>query len=304
ASNSVVNNAAGTSGVVFSNVNNLNVNASSSGANQSTLNLTGGAIVFDSKGANTVSLDGATFTVTAFRPISYTCVLKPAIAAATSFDSDESSTAKVLAHMFVPGCDGAQILAAKSTEGIKHAGSKNFAELSFSRGEAFISPQIDTTIHTKYADVDARGGSLLAINLESNGLRVSNCGASNDVSIKIANKKINLSAGEEILISAEEIKHTHVSKADGVGRRGIKHYQFAEKLYVSTCEFSIFTMLSSTQHLQSLRHPNSAIERKIANRMLKMSSALETVTRYRGAFQAQPAVRKENNKLGPLASAS
>lgn len=288
-----LNNSAGLSGVVVSNAAAfLSVNLSTSTSNLAVLNLDGGAIVFDAIGTGTVTMDGATFNVASFKPISYTYALSPAEQVELQDENESSVEENKIAHMFIPGMRGAQVLRA-SGKNLASSGSETDkqdagkAELNLQKGEFFLCPQYDTVVHTQHADVHCKKGASLLVALESAGLRVINCGDSSDVRVTFQGQRYSLSSGEELVLSERVLSEDEHIRADGIGRRDLSHQRLSNGLHLHRADVSIFSMLSNLPHLDSVKHPQVAFERKLQSRLLKTATALNVVTAGRGAYRCR-----------------
>ena len=296
ATNSVVNNPgvnSNTSGVVATNFSSgasgtNSINVSSSGANQAVLNLNGGVIDFDSKGAaNTLQLDGATFSVAALKPISFSSTINAANEIELGDVAVDSNSVhrgiNKLANIFVAGRSGAQMLSSRAT-----SDRSAWAGLSITieKGEFFICPLVRSVIHSEFGNLQVKKGALVLVTRDESTLRAINCSESADVEIVTGdNSKITLAAGEEIVLSDHKLSDEHVQKLDGIGRRAGRQFRLSSNVYASVCDASIISILTSTPYLSKLRHPACSAERQIAARMLKTASAVQTVTAYRGLYR-------------------
>ncbi len=280
ASFSTVNNSSGTSGVVLSNGT---VEVGPSLMNQALLNLSGGAIIFHSQAGKNVQLDGASFSVAAFKPISYTASANVQTKR-KMFDS--ASENKAAAHMFIPAKDGAEVFCLVHEHRLE-----NSAALSLERGEFFLSPEIDVEIATPLANVKCRKGALLGISYIGSMLRVLNCGYSGGVSFDLNGTQVSVDAGEEMIISRTRIGDSDFWNHDNLGRRNIKHHAGARSLYVSSCDVSLFGFLSAAKHLAGLRQPKLEFEKRIQAKILKTATALNIATANRGTYSTKPLYR-------------
>lgn len=273
-----------------------NIDVSTFG-NLTTMNLnttagTGGTIVFDQKGAQLIHLDGASFVVAGFKPVAYHYSVAPLTEIEVT--DDESGAVHQLAHLFVPGHKGAQILTARDNRTANSAASNGVrsAEINLTRGQLFMNPLSDTTVNGGIAKVEAKKGSLFAVAREAFGIRVAACSGPGDLTIQVGGKSIAVLPGEEIIISDHALTNEERHTADGVGRRDFRSFQVATGIHATICDVSIISMLGNHEHLQSLIHPASIVERRIANRLIKTAACVQQVTHSKGVYAsraAQPA---------------
>jgi hypothetical protein len=305
----IINNnpGSGATGVVRANLPATNpgtINLTGAGTNTATLWLNHGGMAFDASKGAALNLNGATFIVDAFTPIAYRYDVAPAADVMLEQDSEAAGEVSRLANIFVPGTVGAQVLTARdmndnggSTQKAKKAskvGKSTPAVLTMRSGEMFINPLFDTTIRTAVAEIKARKGALLTVSVEEFGLRVAACSGPGDVTVEVGGRTITMAPGEEIIISERMLQNNDRLKADGIGRRHFIDGALANGLYVTTCDISIISMMTNAQHLQSLRHPTTPMEKGITAKLLTGAAAVQTVTQSRGAYQSRQ--RETNNK--------
>ncbi len=132
--------------------------------------VTGGAVVFDAFNNKSIQLDGATFTVSAFRPIAYTCGVASMTELETACNENANSKGngkshlQQLANIFVPGSRNVQVLTAsddyedaagrrtKATASeTKSKANTHEVSISLSRGQMFINPLRNTRIISSLA---------------------------------------------------------------------------------------------------------------------------------------------------------
>ena len=286
ASNFNVANQSNKSGVVNTNISNSgSVNLSSSGNNQASMNLQGGTILFDSNGSgNTVSLDGATFNVTAFKPIGYsenrfTNSLELTRSGEKRLDNENDNF--VFARVFLPGFKNSQTLETKTFSNKAYR-----ACLEFKRGDLFVCPELEMRIETELASIMLKKGALSAISLHNGILRVTNCSNNGDVRLNLGGQNIEVCPGEEFLISASGISDKSAQAQDGIGRRELKHHGKIAGLHLASSEVSLLTLITQTEHLQALRNPVQPFEQKTQSRLLKTASAINVLRANHGAYRA------------------
>lgn len=310
-----INNSGGTTGVVQVNITNSGSVNLSTFSTQTVFNLQGGAIVLDSSGsANTVQLDGAVFTVNALKPIAYSYSVVPATefwteaslkdADMTSADAASSTSSENLAYLFVSGRANLQVLRAKAAESKSNGGdaikdantnendnpnaSDNGLTLTMRSGEVFLHPVTDTTVRTAFGDLRVRKGAMLTVIASQHSARVANCGQTGEVLMNLPSVlRLSINSGEEVILSSASLTADEHLRADGVGRRNFRQVFSAKNLCVTSCEFSIVSLIGNANHLRALSHPESSVERKISSHMMKTAAALQMLTAGKGAYQAR-----------------
>lgn len=286
ASSFTVSNQSNKSGVISTNITNSGaVNVSSSGSNQATMNLQGGSILFDSNGSNnTVSLDGASFNVTAFKPIGFTeqktLEGKLELTQSSEITSESQGERLVFARVFIPGFKKSQALITKQFNSRAYS-----ACLDFERGDIFICPNLEMKVETKLANIVLKKGALTAISFHNGILRVTNCSNNGDVSLNIAGRKIDVCPGEEFVISESAVTEHNLQFSDGVGRRESKQHGIFDGRHVSSSEVSLLTLITETEQLHALRNPIHPFEQRVQARILKTASAINVLRASHGAYK-------------------
>ena len=291
--NPTINNtqaSPGSSGAVVANITNGSVNLSSS-----TLNLNHGTMVFDSNGSSeTVQLPGATFSVSDFKPIAYRYEVAPL--EVDRGDAAGDPDTYQLAHVFVAGRKGAQILLARDTAkrpGGRHgagvpgnSSSAHGVTITMHGGEMLIHFLTPATVHCRLVDIQARKGALVSLAQTDEGLRVAALTGPDDLRISAAGQHVSLSPGREAVVSDHPLEACDVERADGVGRRGMRAQTLPGSLYLATSEVSLVSMLTNLEHFQALRDPESSVEKQLARRLIKTAAVLNQVTASRGRYFA------------------
>lgn len=262
----------------------------STGTQTATLNFDGGAMSFEVTGSgNSLSLDGATFTVHAYKPIGY---ITHAPKAAEFVLESNSGNHSYLADLLVPGCDGIQALRALSDN--KSAPSQVKSQLtviSLERGKLFLHPQQNTVIKTTLADISVRKGALLHVSIEGTAVRIAACSGPGHVIVSSHGRSISLLPGEEITLSNSAYTP---SASDKIARRNGQTYNISSEVTATVCDFSIASLMANTDHLKHLIHPQSPVEQAISARLLKTAVVLAQVTNSRGAYTSKPKIDPEN----------
>jgi hypothetical protein len=294
-------------GVVQQNVSDGGlINVSTSSIFPAFLNLNGGAIVFDAVNGSSVQYDGASFTVNAFLPIAY----RPSAAASLELEEDDGAAnandAGAVATIFTH--EGAQVMTAQGvTNGYEPHVQKSLtparrtpAVARLNSGDLLINLSCDTNIRTHFGDIHAKKGALLSASMQGRQLRIAALTGPGHVTVVTGGKTIELSLGQELVVSDRPLDSDDLSKADGVGRRTFRTITLGSGLYASVCEVSLISLISQAEHMEAIRHPHTALEKKIAAELIRSAAALQVVTQGRGGYQARPRERKLDEANEPF----
>lgn len=309
-----INNAGGTTGVVQANLSNGGT-VNLSPTTPAVLNLTGGAIVFDAAG-KTIVLDGATFTVRAFKPVSH--VIATANNSFSVHDPDQSSShlqTRDVACVFVEGSGAPQMLTCRTSDSAPHATS-----IKFQRGEMFLHPLQALDIDCRFGKVRVKKGAFASVCQTESQLRVSAYTGPGDIEIIVTGRKtmsskhdenntrtIKLNPGEELILSDRELTEDERMREDGIGRRKFVSHSVAtamtdlSAIRVTLCDFSIASALGSVPHLKCLSNPTADLERALNKKLLKTACVLSVVTGNRGAYQARARIAPTRQIFKPVA---
>ncbi len=167
-------------------------------------------------------------------------------------------------------------------------------------GDLFVNPKDDLVLENNLINLHFKRNSLVSISRNKGLVSVVNFGNRGDVYFKTAKGRIVLEPGEELTLSSKQLTGEDLRKEDGIGRRAAKTLVLAQNIHAAVCDVSLVTVLANAQHFERIKHPKTAEEKQILNRIFKTASALQTVTAKRGAFIATP----RKNAKGSIAAAS
>lgn len=311
-SNVTINNSGGKSGVVQANTaNGGTVNLSPTTG--SVLNLSGGAIVFNASGRK-VTLDGATFTVSAFKPVGFVEKISGPQGGVQATACDGGSIGpdsepiddaergvnsaaaqpqmQDVAYLFVAGESSPHLLQFCKTE------TKQQPAIEFQSGEMYVHPTQNLSIDCGVGCVRVAKGAFICISRTNSYLRVAVCSGPDEVSLvlpsgndsSLRSRSIRLNPGEEIVVRERELAHGERQKLDGIGRRRFSKYAIPSQttggVTATLCEFSIVSALGSVPHLRCVSQGSGKVEQRLREKLLKTASVLQMISSHRGAYQA------------------
>jgi hypothetical protein len=256
------------------------INLNTSGTHSSTINLNGGAVVFDVAGANnanTIQLDGSGF---------YTGVERIAYRVGTSSSltvENDASSSEDIVEIFVEGSDNSRVLTADAQ--CPNKTTKPLVTLH--RGELFLHALRDTTIKTRLAIVSVKKNALLSIAVTPDAIRVIACSGPMDVTITTGTRTIPLAVAEEAVISDHVLSRDECYRPDGIGRRDTDQYPLGDGLTLTISEVSLTSFLATAQHIKPLRQARTPSNKSTAFRLIKTAAALQQLTQHKGSYTAR-----------------
>lgn len=186
---------------------------------------------------------------------------------------------------------GAMIFNTKGTNsGIQFEGA-NFTTNSYTpiafvqRALPPFSTASDVSTKTPFGEVKVRKGALAIIKFDGDALRVVACTDAVSITLQ-GGKTIDISVGEEAVISDRAITAEQHALADSIGRRNFRNFSLDNKLHMSVCDVSLITVLAQAQELDAVRKPHTPAEKRLHDKMMRAAAALHLVTQNRGPFKA------------------
>lgn len=272
-----------------------------------------------------VQAGATTFNVTSARGIPAVYGIAPMAQAESSSSSGAAAgnAVQYLAHVFVEGAAGAQVLMAQDSANInsrfgklnsasaanqagsEHAGLNSVTRaasgITLHSGDMFLHPLVDTTISTPVGDVSARKDSLFSVDFRDGRLRVVACSGPGDILLHVGARTISLLPGEEVVISDHLLSAEERTPADGLGRRAFKQFNVNEKRYVTLAEVSLPSMLANKSSMLSILHPTGSVEKRTQARLLKAAAVLQQVSAGHGPYASRKQTERnqtERNQTG------
>src|SRR5262249_55331091 len=133
-------------------------------------------------------------------------------------------------------------------------------------GSAFLVVPTTHIINTPVGKVIAQKGSLLSLDSQNGKMRVRACSGFGAITVVAAKKKVSLTTGQEILVTAHRPDKRDALPSDGVARRNITAHAMDEKFTAVVSDFSIPSMIMSNPHMQALRLPLTAEEKRVTSK--------------------------------------
>lgn len=249
--------------------------------------ITGGSMILGSpSSAATITIESGTFSTNSLKPIAYTTAIAPG--SEEMFDhqlvADESAAAdglEPIAHVMAPGQAGTRVMAVKANGGKSPIHLKKHDEM-------VLRTMRDVTLQSHLATVHAKKGALVSVSVEHHGLRVAALSGPGHVKVVAGGRSMAMHPGQEIVISSHALAPEEQGRADGVGRRRFQTCSIGEGLHASTCDFSLVSYMANVGHMRCIKHPRTAIEKRIASDLMTTAAALSIVTDKLGAYTARP----------------
>lgn len=159
-----------------------------------------------------------------------------------------------------------------------------------SEGSIFANPKTDSVVHTGTADIYLSEGAMAGIETTNGLTRIKAISQGSKVTVVAGKHRMDINAGEEILVTNHRPTKQEVFPLDGVGRRQIIAYALDEQTTAVLGEFAVATYLRNADVVADLRnpHPTNRFAQQMSHRVLKASAALDMVTRTHGRFFIPP----------------
>lgn len=141
----------------------------------------------------------------------------------------------------------------------------------------------ETTVQTEFAKVSADRGALFAVEQQDGITRVRALSGPGDTTVIAGDKSIQLNPGEEVMLSAHNLKRSELNPADGIGRRTAKPFRIAG-FYAAIADFSIASFIHGDQRVRDFIGQGDGM----FDGLLKTAVAVEMVTAPRGRYTSTP----------------
>lgn len=283
------------------------------------LNVTSGngghcAIVFNASGRK-VTLDGATFKVSAFKPVGFVEKISGPQGGVQATACDGGSIGpdsepiddaergvnsaaaqpqmQDVAYLFVAGESSPHLLQFCKTE------TKQQPAIEFQSGEMYVHPTQSLSIDCGVGCVRVAKGAFVCISRTNSYLRVAVCSGPDEVSLvlpsgndsSLRSRSIRLNPGEEIVVRERELAHGERQKLDGIGRRRFSKYAIPSQttggVTATLCEFSIVSALGSVPHLRCVSQGSGKVEQRLREKLLKTASVPGALPTFRALQMPQ-----------------
>jgi hypothetical protein len=148
-------------------------------------------------------------------------------------------------------------------------------------GQSFMHLVRPATINCGIATIKAAKGAMFSVESRKSAVRVIALSGPGHITVSAGNQSIALQPGEEICIQVADEEPIHT---DAISRRARKTYSFGN-LQATITDVSISSVLTNSECMRALYRPSTAIERQIANRLLKTAAVVHQVTSNKGPYQ-------------------
>lgn len=153
-------------------------------------------------------------------------------------------------------------------------------------GQIFAEVADKLRVETALAALAAAKGAIIDIEADKESSRIKSFSQSGHVEVHCAEQPIKLSAGQELLIESHAIEEKDIYPADGIGRRRTESVNLKNKLFGSTCDFSMISYLNECDHVLEIKRALDEDMKDLRERILKTASALQTITAHHGNYRA------------------
>lgn len=160
-------------------------------------------------------------------------------------------------------------------------------ELKLTSGSMFVHLTENTTIKTPLADVFARKGTVLDIEAHAGALRVKICAGTQKAYVIVGNRRIQLTAGHEALVTRNVPVEEEKTPPDGIGRRHINSMSIDDRTTLIVCDYDPVAHLFASPYVQELKRSASKDHIELLNKVIKAAAAISYVGSAKGYYTAK-----------------
>jgi hypothetical protein len=160
--------------------------------------------------------------------------------------------------------------------------------LSIKLGSMFIRPNTEQTIKTVFGDLVVEAGAGAEVEVRNGQVRFRSYSGPGKVRAVIANQKMLLAPGQELVMQRQKATREEALPHDGIARRSLEHFVLPNGINAVTGEFSIVSSIQAEQHLNSLRSSEKKQNKVLKADMLKTAASLSIVRGARGRYFLAP----------------
>jgi hypothetical protein len=153
-------------------------------------------------------------------------------------------------------------------------------------GEALVESHGGTVVQHGPYKVHFKPGTVSLLSGEGELLKVRNLweDGSSSVHVYVGNRLISASAGQELILTANDRLRRHALINDPVGRRRVKSYDLADGKTVTSCEVSFASLTGGSSLLNSFVRSNRQQEQALTSKLIKMAACLNLIHADHGPF--------------------
>ena len=166
--------------------------------------------------------------------------------------------------------------------------AENERHISLKSGEILVNTIAPTTIQAGRCVIEAKKGSMLAISVKGDCVKVRNIfePALSSVKLHVGGRNQTLFAGQEAVIATSSSEVVREMHADLLGRRKMHSVDFEKEHFsMTTAEYSIGALMQTSNLLKQMYLSQDKIDKVLVGNMMKMHACLHQVTAGHGIFQ-------------------
>lgn len=206
-------------------------------------------------------------SVSELKPISY---LPPANSAGSLVGVQEIETASAS-------------LKFGSTAVVKKNAEDNF---TLSSGDLLITVTKPIVVNCDGYKITLEPGTIAMFSKTSKSLKVHDLWETKSASIDafVGKRRVDISAGQELIVSASNTQVTQEMRLDQIARRRISIYDISKSDAASRSEISIVSLVQSNPLLWQLFHSKRPADKALSEKLIKMAACLTQATTNHGPY--------------------
>lgn len=166
--------------------------------------------------------------------------------------------------------------------------------MSLIKGSLFMHNSDAAVVDTPMGQVHGAKGSMFKVTSQEGTVRTQAMSGPDDVFVVAGKRLIPLNCGKEVFITDHKPTQSETVPADGVGRRGMSAFALDGKLSAVVGDFSMVTLLNSTNFLNPLKNPSSQSDHQLHEQIVKAAAVIQHVLGNRGRYYIAPKERASN----------
>jgi hypothetical protein len=158
--------------------------------------------------------------------------------------------------------------------------------VNIKHGQALISASAPTGVVCGDSKIALDAGTVALVTSKNGIARVDNLYDTHDggLHVALAGKKVDLSAGQEILIGKDDSSLSGMLKSDGLTRRRVKRFDMTHGPSFFRSEVSYVSIFMNSDLLSGLMRSNYGEDKDLLARLLKMAACITTITSGHGVY--------------------
>ena len=151
--------------------------------------------------------------------------------------------------------------------------------------EALISATTAVSINTSAAQILLMKGALASIRDEEGVTFIRSCSHAGSVRVQVGKDIFSLNSGEELIVSKNIFDLKTSIFSDRLARRNTRFHRSGNS-YLSISDFSIVSLMTTSNHLSHFRKSNDNADKRILARLLKTAATIDVVLKNRGMYSS------------------